>query len=683
MAAPTATVAVVERLNHPTLRNQISRVPYLPGLDGLRAIAVTAVLVYHANHEWLSGGFLGVEVFFVISGYLITLLLLAEKERTGTVRLGQFWMRRARRLLPALFVMMGALAIYMSLFNQTPMGQARGDLLGGTFYISNWYQIWVGQGYTAATSFAPLRHLWSLAVEEQFYLLWPLVMVVLLRKRGDKLPRVALWLLSASVFVSLTMAALYIGGTVFIGANSVTNAASCGSGDSHGYISLFGHCLNVNETLYLSTLTRSSGLMLGAAFALVWRPVAIMRGPLRKRGRQIDVIGLLGLIGLALLMHRLELVSSLTNEYDPWLFRGGFLLTGLCTIAVIAAATHRRAYIGRLLGMRPLHWVGTRSYGLYLYHWPIYQIIREPGEQLTLRQFLTALLIALPITELSYRLVELPVRQGRLGEWMRGERPARTKAAVRGRRRSFVVASVFAVLAGFATVTIATADVLCEGQVACDSEEGLAEIAAGPVTSIPPVTAAPTVPVTQPTLPGETAAPTTEAAPVTTLAAADLLPAYAIGESVMLGAAPRLTAAGIQVNAALSRQGKNVAEIAELTRAGGDLGRTVIIQTGTNGPVSEETFARIMAALPPDLTPLVVFLTVKAPKGWIADNNTRIRALPDQYKNVKVLDWESEAQQILGELSSSDGGVHLNTSNAKQFYANLIFDAIGRPDLKK
>ncbi|HQZ33927.1 MAG TPA: acyltransferase, partial [Ilumatobacteraceae bacterium] len=220
MAASTASVAVAQQLTHPTLRNQISRVPYLPGLDGLRAIAVIGVLVYHANHHWLSGGFLGVEVFFVISGYLITLLLLSEKERTGRVRLGKFWMRRARRLLPALFVMMGSLAIYMSLFNQRPMGQARGDLLGGTFYVSNWYQIWVGQGYTAATSFAPLRHLWSLAVEEQFYLVWPLVMVVLLRKRGDKLPRVALWLLSASVFISLVVAAMYIGGTVFLGADS-------------------------------------------------------------------------------------------------------------------------------------------------------------------------------------------------------------------------------------------------------------------------------------------------------------------------------------------------------------------------------------------------------------------------------------------------------------------------------
>jgi hypothetical protein len=255
--------------------------------------------------------------------------------------------------------------------------------------------------------------------------------------------------------------------------------------------------------------------MLGAAFALIWRPVAIMRGPLRTRGRRIDLLGLLGLLGLALMMNRLELVNELTNEYDPWLFRGGFLLTGVCTVAIIAAATHRRAWIGRLLGIRPLHWVGTRSYGLYLYHWPIYQIIREPGQQLSLRQFLTALLIALPITELSYRLVELPVRQGRLGEWMRGERKPRTKAAVQRRRRTFVLGSTFALLAGFATVSIATADVLCEGQVACDSEEGQEQIASATVTAAPPVTVRPTVPVSQSSQPGDTTPAVTEPAPVT------------------------------------------------------------------------------------------------------------------------------------------------------------------------
>ena len=128
--------------------------------------------------HWLGGGFLGVEVFFVISGYLITLLLIGEHERTGRVNLGQFWLRRFRRLLPAVLTMMGAVAVYMALFNREPQGRTRGDFLGGIFYISNWYQIFVGQGYTANEAFVPFRHLWSLAVEEQFYLIWPLVMVV-------------------------------------------------------------------------------------------------------------------------------------------------------------------------------------------------------------------------------------------------------------------------------------------------------------------------------------------------------------------------------------------------------------------------------------------------------------------------------------------------------------------------
>ncbi|HAP77138.1 MAG TPA: hypothetical protein DCR14_13765, partial [Acidimicrobiaceae bacterium] len=156
---------------------------------------------------------------------------------------------------------------------------------------------------------------------------------------------------------------------------------------------------------------------------------------------------------------------------------------------------------------------------------------------------------------------------------------------------------------------------------------------------------------------------------------------YAIGESVMLGAAPQLAAGGIIVDAAVSRQGPAIAEIIEAMRANGQIGRSIIIQTGTNGTVSDATFARIMAALPPELTPNVYFITVKAPRGWIEENNARIRNLPSLYPNVTVIPWDQEAQKILGELSGSDGGIHLRTTLAKQFYANMIFTAIGRPDL--
>ena len=148
----------------------------------MRALAVAAVMIYHANHGWLPGGFLGVEVFFVISGYLITLLLIGEHERDGRISLRQFWLRRFRRLLPALCVMLSALAIYMSVTAMRARGRTRGDFIGAIAYGSNWYQIFVGQGYSAGEAFVPLRHLWSLAVEEQFYLLWPLVMWLLLRR---------------------------------------------------------------------------------------------------------------------------------------------------------------------------------------------------------------------------------------------------------------------------------------------------------------------------------------------------------------------------------------------------------------------------------------------------------------------------------------------------------------------
>src|SRR5690606_32713667 len=170
----------------------LSEVPYLPGLDGMRALAVVAGMVYHANPGWLSGGFLGVEVFFVISGYLITLLLMSEHERAGRIDLTAFWIRRARRLLPALFLMLFLLLTYSWIFEWNTLGKLRGDLLASVFYVTNWYQIWVGQGYGAVNDFVPLRHLWSLAVEEQFYLVWPVVMMLILSRTGTRrLARVA------------------------------------------------------------------------------------------------------------------------------------------------------------------------------------------------------------------------------------------------------------------------------------------------------------------------------------------------------------------------------------------------------------------------------------------------------------------------------------------------------------
>ena len=660
-----------------TPTGQISRVPHLPGLDGLRAVAVVAVMIYHANRTWLHGGFLGVEVFFVISGYLITLLCIAEHERSGQVDLKQFWLRRFRRLLPALYVMLALMTVYLALFKPEARGRTRGDIVAGVGYVSNWYQIGVGAGYTATEAFAPLRHLWSLAVEEQFYLVWPLVMVAILRRGRGHLPRVALWLFATSLAITALVAVLYVPGDI----NS-----TCAPGDSRGYWIVADRCISINDTLYLGTITRAGGLMLGAAFAMVWRPVAIMRSPLRDKGRLLDLFAVIGIAILGAMAWKVHLadpaLTMLTGtRFDPWLFRGGLFATGLATLLVIAAVTHRGAMAGALLGNPVFSWVGTRSYGLYLYHWPIYQIIRqEAGKSLTTWQFVLAMLLTIPITEASYRLVEMPVRRGALGAWLRGERRRPNRALAARRRQLLGAGMVGAVLLGWAGVSIAMAPNQCVGAVECASEDGRDLIAQQNSTTVPITVeidpAAP--PATVVPVPGAetTVAPT--AAPTTTVPVADR-PPLAVGESVMLGATDQLQTGGFTVNADVSRQGDAVAEVVGQLRASGGLGKIVVLQVGTNGPVSLETYDRIMSFLPAADVPQVVFLTVRAPRGWIDGNNSNIYAM-SKYSNVTVLEWKAFADQGLVPGLSGDG-VHLNTDAAKQTYANFIFDVIGRRDL--
>ncbi|NND76296.1 MAG: acyltransferase, partial [Ilumatobacter sp.] len=425
-------------------RAHISRVPYLPGLDGMRALAVIAVMLYHANPSWLPGGFLGVEMFFVISGYLITLLLIAERERTYRISLTKFWLRRARRLLPALFVLMGLLTIWTALFERDALGQLRGDVISGFFYVSNWYQVWVGLGYTSSGDFAPLRHLWSLAVEEQFYLVWPLVMIAVLGRSGTR--RVATssrWLFLGAIGITILVGVLYHPGPV--GEPAQTPEAYWWLGD---------RAISKLDTLYLSTIARAGGLLLGSAFAMVWRPYAVVRGPLGRRGRTFDVVALLALVGFGWLCWTLHLVD--VNGADGRLFRGGLFASGVLTLAIIAAVSHRGAVANRVLGNRVLVWIGVRSYGLYLYHWPIYQIIRNvAGNRLRPHEFVLAMIATVIITDLSYRYVETPIRTGRFTAQVRRLRRSRSP---RPRRIAFAGVAITAVLSLFAGVALATAE---------------------------------------------------------------------------------------------------------------------------------------------------------------------------------------------------------------------------------
>ena len=496
-------------------------VPYLPGLDGLRAVAVIAVIFYHANHSWLEGGFLGVEVFFVISGYLITLLLVAESQRTGTINLREFWLRRARRLLPALWTLLVGITVYVSLFKRNELGTLRGDVLAGFFYISNWFQIHTGSSYFSA--FAPLRHLWSLSVEEQFYLIWPLLMFVLLKLSRRRLPLIGLCFFLSAVGIAVLTAVMYRTGPI----SNATDTAN-------QYFTFLGRDVARIDFVYLSTITRASGLFLGAALGVWWRPWYISQARIAQRSVLVDVVGVLGLVSLAFMAWRFTNVvtgaETGSHGYDL-LYRGGFFLVALATVAVIAAVTHPSTFLGRVvLGNKVFVWLGVRSYGLYLYHWPIFQISRQvAGNALSWGRFIFLMACTLLVTEASYRFIETPIRKGKLGVWLRTWRGAPTPERQLHRRKMVGIGVVLSLAPVFAIANLSTAkielDAISQSLVDAD----------GFITNLMPTTVPSTIPTSS--IAGQVT--TSTVAPTTV--PAERIDILAIGDSVMLGAAPEMT----------------------------------------------------------------------------------------------------------------------------------------------
>lgn len=363
---------------------------YQPGLDGLRAISVAAVIFYHAGFDWMHGGFFGVEVFFVVSGFLITTLLIEEREKTGQVSLSQFWLRRARRLFPALFLMLGALAVWVAVFGSAEQtSQLRRDLPWSIFYVNNWGQIVGDVPYFQPGDPPLLRHLWSLAVEEQWYVVWPLVFVALA-------PRLRPATFAKVLFAVVAVVALLMW-WVQRGAPAVLD----------GPLGFLDGADRVNFN-YLSTITRSGGLLVGAAAAFVWRPWRSERA-YAAPSRGLDIATGVGL-GLLLCCF---MAASLTADYMyPWLL----MFVSLVSLLLVLVVVHPAAMGSRwMLAWTPLVEAGKRSYGWYLWHWPIFVIVGATHGSWS--RFLVAIVISLGIAELSYRYVEEPVRRGAVEEW--------------------------------------------------------------------------------------------------------------------------------------------------------------------------------------------------------------------------------------------------------------------------
>ncbi len=697
-----------------------ARLPYLPALDGLRALAVIAVLIYHAGLRWLPGGFLGVEIFFTISGYLITSLLLSEWRETGRIVLKHFWLRRARRLLPALFAVIILVLAYAVLFLPDEVAGLRGDAAAAFGYSTNWYLIFSHKSYFETVGRpSMLRHLWSLAVEEQFYVLWPLAFVFAMRRWRER--RVLAGVLVVALASAILMGVLY-------------------QPDMDP------------SRVYYGTDTRAAGILIGVALAFVWAP-----GRSDGLGARLP----LSAIGCAALAALLVLCLKI-SEFDPFLYRGGFGLVALSTAILIAASVHRK---GRLLqaalGSAVLRWVGLRSYGIYLWHWPVFMLTRPQldttldGLPLLAVRFALTLILA----ELSFRLVETPVRSGAI------ERSWQTFQHAQGRQRlllafrwaaGLLVMAVGSILLGSSVVraqppappAYLLAAVSPAQAIPGDGGGGAPPLPTltptnveSPMPTLTPFASAPTAPAAMPTSamaspaadtmapptadtmapaatptsamtpPADTMTPAaaestdepdtlrvlrrptpaittpTPAAVVTPTAGSTITftapttPTYriaAFGDSVMLGAAPALQQAfpGIEVDAEKGRQVYRPpveAFLAQLQEAkeGGRLGEVVVLHLGNNGVYPKESFDRIMQVLADRR--LVVVLNVRVPRAWEDNNNRVIGEGVKRYRNAVLIDWY-ELTAKRPELFWNDGH-HLKPEGAL-YYAALIREAI-------
>ena len=622
---------------------------YIPALDGLRTLAVVAVVLYHLNLTWAQGGLLGVTIFFVLSGYLITRLLINEIAKTGRIDLKSFWIRRIRRLFPAVVTVVVVTCTLCTVFNHVMLTKMRPDILPSLLFFNNWWQILHNVSYfNALGDPSPLTHFWSLAIEEQFYLIWPPLLLAMVSMRMSK-PNTRRVVLGLAAVSAVAMMVLY---------NPATDPSRVYYGtDTRVFSLLLGAWMAFipDRDLAPARLVRHLGLarLAGAdnhdksksntAEAATTKPSELAR--FWSSPASIDLLGVVGLVGLAAMV-------ALTNGYTAFQYRGGTLLCSILTLMVIAACVQPQGMVARALAAKPLVWIGKRSYSIYLWHYPLL-LLMNPVANINDTPWwhhILQVLLVVAAAECSYRFIETPFRKGAFGRTVSELRDGTATPA------GWVRAHIPTCAACAVVLLVALGGLVFVPDTSALSGEG-AEILNKEAKNAKPQDQ-------------QAADDTDKDDDGFPDGAYDLL---MIGDSVSLRAVDAFD--GVFPHSHIDAEKGRQFDVGRETFEGyiqqNLAGRIVVFALGTNGLVTDDQIDAIMADA--GSKRIVVFVNTRSPQPWVGPTNQAIANAAKRYKNVRVVDWYGYSANR-NELFDGDG-THLSTTGVTE-YLKLIHDAV-------